>query len=319
MSPTATSQRPLRTVPAPAPHSVHHEFPVRFTWDRAPSFWPRRPQNSYRWVGPGALLVDERGVRVSARRLTLFGRPRTALFILPSEIRQVYREGESIRVDLRSGDFFRCWAESVAVASDIVSRLPTQSTIEFDAIARPSVEVLPAVEAYRRAWWLVLAVAIFGAFAWVGVERLLDRLSARQAAALQPTPVATGGIPFAPRAGRSVNRVELEKYSQRFEVLTSQFGSAFDALQRGNLSQSDFVDGLDKWLLPQWDAMEVELQGSDQLELRTIVGDWRHALLAYAHGLRVQDSNEVWSAFGYLHDAEEYESRVRQLYKDGTP
>jgi len=135
---TTAMQRPMRAIPAAVPHANHHVFPIRFSPTPDFSGLLLRPQNSYRWMGQGTLLVDEHGVRVTARRLTLLGLYRTVLFILPTEIREVYREGDSIRIDLHAGtrhNFFRFWAESAGAAAEIVRRLPTSRTIELEGPA----------------------------------------------------------------------------------------------------------------------------------------------------------------------------------------
>jgi hypothetical protein len=48
--------------------------------------------------------------------------------------------------------------------------------------------------------------------------------------------------------------------------------------------------------------------------LRGIIDNWHQALMAYAHGLRVQDASEVYNAFSYIKTAEAYRSRARELY-----
>lgn len=323
MSTTATQRRPMRAVPAAVPHANHHVFPVRFTPTSGLSAVLRRPQNSYHWIGAGSLLVDEHGVRVTARRLTLLGLYRTVLFILPSEIREVYREGDSIRIDLQTGtrhDFLRFWAESANAAAEIVARMPTSRTIELEAPTWSGGG--SSSEAYRSALWLALAVLIAGALGWVGVERLLSNQEpmAPPAATGSPAPVAAVGS----RADALAALADLEKFTPRFNVLSVQFGTSFTALQRGTLSQDDFVSGVEKWLLPQWEELGAELAPttSDPKSLRTeadtairgIIDNWHRALMAYAHGLRVHDSSEVFNAFGYIKTAEAYQVRARELY-----
>ena len=175
MTTTATQPRPVRAVPAAVPRGNHHVFPVRFSPTLSLSGLLRRPQNSYGWIGPGTLLVDEQGVRVAARRLTLFGLYRTVLFVLPAEIREVYREGDSIWIDLQAGtrrNFFRFWAESAGAAAEIVRRLPTNRTIELEGPACNSGG--SSSDAYWSVLSLALAVALLGSLAWLGVERFLS-------------------------------------------------------------------------------------------------------------------------------------------------
>jgi hypothetical protein len=319
MTTTAMQRRPMRAVPAVVPHANHHVFPVRFSPTLDLPGLLRRPQNSYQWIGQGSLLVDAHGVRVTARRLTLLGLYRTVLFILPTEIREVYREGDSIRIDLQVGtrhDFFRFWAESAGAAAEIVRRLPTSRTIELEGPAWNSGS--SSSDAYWSAMWLALSVALVGSLAWLGVERFLSHHG--------PTPLDGSGRPQAPTtivpgdvAGSGSNvgtlaaRAELRKFTQRFDSLSLQFSTAFTALQRGSLSQEAFVDGVEKWLLPQWEALGAEPGAATNTEIRAVIDNWHRALMAYASGLRAHDPSEVFSAFSYIRVAEAHQARAREL------
>ena len=322
MTTTAMQRRPMRAVPAAIPHANHHVFPVRFSRTLDLSGLLRRPQNSYRWMGQGTLLVDEHGVRVTARRLTLLGLYRTVLFILPTEIREVYREGDSIRIDLQAGtrhDFFRFWAESAGAAAEIVRRLPTSRTIELEGPAWNS--GASSSEAYWSAMWLALAVAVIGSLAWLGVERFLSHhgptpLDAsgrlQGPATIVPGDVAGSGSELETLAARA----ELGKFTQRFDSLSLQFSTAFTALQRGSLSQEEFIDGVEKWLLPQWEALGAEPGAAANSEIRVVIDNWHRALMAYAHGLRAHDPSEVVSAFNYMRVAEAHQAKARARFDE---
>lgn len=325
MNTTATQRRPMRAVPAAVPHANHHVFPVRFTPTSGLSAVVRRPQNSYRWIGAGSLLVDEHGVRVTARRLTVLGLYRTVLFVLPSEIREVYREGDSIRIDLQTGtrhDFFRFWAESANAAAEIVAHMPTSRTIELEAPTWSGGG--SSSEAYRSALWLALAVLIAGALGWVGVERLLSSQEPLTPAAETSSPTPANVAETGSETDALEARADLEKFTPRFNVLSVQFGTSFTALQRGTLSQDDFVYGVEKWLLPQWEELGAELapttsdskslRATADTDIRGIIDNWHQALMAYAHGLRAHDAGEVFNAFGYIKTAEAYQVRARELY-----
>lgn len=310
----------MRAVPAAVPHANHHVFPIRFSPTLHLSDLLRRLQNSYRWVGQGTLLVDEHGVRVTARRLTLLGLYRTVLFILPAEIREVYREGDSIRIDLQAGtrhDYFRFWAESPGAAAEIVRRLPTSRTIEIEGPAWNSGG--SSSDAYRSAMWLALALALAGSVAWLGVERFLSHHGPtpldgsgrpQKTATIVPGDVAGSGSDVETLAARA----ELGKFSQRFDSLSLQFSTAFTALQRGSLSQEEFIDGVEKWLLPQWEALGADPGAAANSEFRAVIDNWHSALMAYAHGLRTHDPGEVVSAFNYMRVAEAHQARVRELF-----
>jgi len=314
----------MRASSAAVPHANHNVFPVRFSPALDLSGLLRRPQNSYRWIGPGTLLVDEHGVRVTARRLTVFGLYRTVLFILPTEIREVYREGDSIRIDLQAGtrhDYFRFWAESVGAAADIVRRLPTSRTLELEGPTWTGGG--SSSDAYRSALWLALAVAVVGALAWLGVERLLSHHGGTP---LQESDTIVPGDDSRP--GSDVEtlaaRGDLRKFTQRFDSLSLQFSTAFNALQRGSLSQDEFIDGVEKWLLPQWEALGAELsppapntnrtRAAANTEIRGVIDNWHRALMAYAHGLHTHDPNEVFNAFSYIKIAEAHQVKTRELF-----
>jgi hypothetical protein len=323
----------MRAVPAAVPLANHHVFPVRFNPTSGLSALLRRPQNSYRWIGVGSLLVDEHGVRVTARRLTLFGVFRTVLFVLPTEIREVYREGDSIRIDLQTGtrhDFFRFWAESANAAAEIVRQLPTSRTIELEG-GPAWAHAATSSEAYRSALWLALGVAIVGALAWVGVDRLLSgheptsfapfAAPANKVPDLLP-PVATDVVPSGSDSATLQARADLLKFTRRLDVLSVQFRTAFEALQRGQLTQENFVDGIEKWLLPQCEALGAELplltnpppvRASADAEIRATIDNWHRGLMAYAQGLRAHDSTDVFNAFNYLRAAETHQQKARAL------
>src|SRR5262249_24023736 len=117
-------------------------------------------------------------------------------------------------------------------------------------------------------------------------------------------------------------RSDLERFGARFDVLTQQFAVAFEALTvGGTLSQQDFADGLERWLLPQWGLLARQLplpsastlRGRADRELGGVIAGWQRALKLYADGLRAQDSRAVDVAFDAMREAEGHEGRARQL------
>jgi hypothetical protein len=128
------AKRHLRVVPDPASPVTRDEIAVRFTSTSGLVASLRKPLNSFRWRGPGTLRFDEQGILVTAKSLTLLGLRPTQRFIPPAEIREVYREGSEVLVQLRGSrsPYFRFWAEDPTSAAQIVARLPTRHTIEFE-------------------------------------------------------------------------------------------------------------------------------------------------------------------------------------------
>ena len=98
--------------------------------------------------------------------------------------------------------------------------------------------------------------------------------------------------------------------------MSLQFSTAFTALQRGSLSQEEFIDGVERWLLPQWEALGAEPGAATNSEIRAVIDNWHRALMAYAHGLHGHDPSEVVSAFNYMRIAEAHQARAHELFDE---
>ena len=117
-------------------------------------------------------------------------------------------------------------------------------------------------------------------------------------------------------------RGDLRKFTPRIQSLADQFAVAFDAVQRGNISQPDFRVGLERWLLPQWETLATELSAvpatnsvrtDADAQINAVISSWRLVLSTYAQGLRDNDYREVLKAFDYLRDAEAHEREAVTL------
>jgi hypothetical protein len=319
------AQRRLRPIPSPAdPGAAPREFPVRFAPTTGLSALVRKPSNSFGWVGPGTLCFDDQGVHVSAKRLTLLGLQRARVIIQPTEIHDVYREGNTVQVDLRGGTrrrFFRFWAPSTAAAAEIVRLLPTKRTIELETTSPDRHS--PGASRRSASWQLPLAATLTIALAWFGTTRLLHTPERSR--------LVTGPADSARRAATDASNVQslqvqqaLQKFGERFDALTTEFATAFEALQAGSISQREFADGLEAWLLPQWETLGNQLTSDRSVtartgangELRAIVDNWERALAAYAHGLRTGDPREVLGAFAYMRQAETHQARARAMLQN---
>jgi hypothetical protein len=74
------------------------QFHVRFTPENGPA---SEPANSFRWIGWATLHIGAHGVLVSARRRGWMGfKRRERRFFASAEIRNVYREGGAVHVEL---------------------------------------------------------------------------------------------------------------------------------------------------------------------------------------------------------------------------
>ena len=172
MSAAATQRRSTRPVLALVPRPDPRGFPIRFAPTSGLGSLLRKPHNSYGWVGRGSVLLDQHSLRITAKRLTVLGLRRTVDFVHQSEIGGVYREGDAVRIDLldetRPG-YFCFWAEDAASASDIVARLPTNSTVELEGAARSAREepAPPICPTAIVLWGVACALVIVGLM-WAG-------------------------------------------------------------------------------------------------------------------------------------------------------
>lgn len=129
-----------------------HTFDIRF--DRATGLAAllQAPSNRFGWKGGGRLSIDAQGLEVAASR-------RRSQRIPAADIREVYREGDALRLEFAAGNEARSvlpfWARDRDTAARIVELLPTTRTVEVEEAspARPE-----AASSWRRP-------AAFGAIA----------------------------------------------------------------------------------------------------------------------------------------------------------
>jgi hypothetical protein len=323
------------------------EFQVLFS---RPAEFAGRPDprpNSFRWSGSGTIHVMERGLLIIARRRSAMAFHTTEQRFVPAgEICDVYREGNAVRVELRRDlpqrDYFQFWTADAATAGTIVRLLPTTRTIEYEGPSAISVPA-PAIASSRRrrppsarSFTLVALVAgLIGIAAFITADKL--RYTARPdnsehklpAPATVPSGTAVQGAVPQPKATKATTaqieaaRADLMRYDARIDGLRAQYRMAFAALQSGSLSQADFIEGLDRWLLPQWRALYSEIadttpaDGSlDSLvrkKLMRAVWGWQAALDDYVRGLNDQDSATVLAAFDRMSAANADQSRAWSL------
>jgi hypothetical protein len=327
-------------------------FPIAFSrpaFSRPAAFAGRQDSrsNSFRWTGAGTLHVLERGLIVAARRRSVMGlHVADERFVPASEICDVYREGNSVRVDLR-GDpqrktFFQFWTSDAGTAGTIVRLLPTTRTIEYDgSSAAPlpeKVEPSPRRSSLRRALLPIAAIICIASL--IIADRLwrtaktdsplpqvtVPKLNLQNQVAAQrvepPPPRATAAEIIAAQA-------YLLRFDDRIESLRSQHRMAFAALQSGNLSQADFINGLNTWLLPQWRALYGELNadtdvaGSLRYRVRRnlvqAVSYSAEGLREYAVGLQEKSYIDVMKAFDRLSAAHDAQRDARQIVESATP
>src|SRR6185312_1145738 len=101
------------------------EFQVLFSRPENFTGRPDLQPNSFRWSGSGTIHIMERGLLIIARRRSAMAFHTTEeRFVPAAEICDVYREGNSVRVELRGElqqrDYFRFWTADTATARTIV-------------------------------------------------------------------------------------------------------------------------------------------------------------------------------------------------------
>jgi hypothetical protein len=153
--------------------------------------------------------------------------------------------------------------------------------------------------------------------AWYAVGLIRSHFETRPVqATTRPAPViAPVGARTRPSPGEILlARRDLQRFGNRIDGLATQFSMAFTALQAGTLPQEDFADGLGKWLTPQWEALQRELESTPPRAGSSAAGvrealiaaalSWQRALKTYASGLRTRDPGTVLTAFDDVGDAE---------------
>ena len=108
---------------------------------------------------------------------------------------------------------------------------------------------------------------------------------------------------------------DMRRFDDRIDGLRAQYRMASAALQSGELSQQEFVDGINKWLLPQWRALYSELAANapddgslTALVRKRLIGaaiGWNRGLEEYATGLQERSYASVMAAFDHMSDGNE--------------
>jgi hypothetical protein len=270
---------------------------------------------------------------MTRRRSPLGFRTADERFIAAAEIGEVFRDGDSVRVDLRgnarTGGFFQFWTGNPAIAGTIVRLLPTTRTIEYEGATNgqtPAPRPPLSLHRRRRARRRFVTTALIVGLAGIGALLITD-IAIRQAG---PSVPMTARIPMPetrmqsvePIAVPTATRVEVDaaladirRFDDRMDGLRAQYRTASEALQSGQLSRDEFIDGIHKWLLPQWHALSGELASSQpasrsltslvHARLVTAALAWDRGLEEYAEGLRTNSYGAVMAAFDRMSNGNE--------------
>ena len=326
-----------RGTPEPAPRLTPRgagapQFAVQFSRPRAVAGRPDSRTNSFRWTGSGTIHILERGLLVMTRRRSPLGfRTADERFVPASEICEVFRDGDSVRVDLRDDArntaFFQFWTGNPAIAGTIVRLLPTTRTIEYEvapteqvATPRPPL-TLHRRRARRRFVQAALIVGLLAIAALLVTDIVLRQAPSRvvpetvKVDVPESKPVVVTPVPHATPAEISSALVEIHQFDDRMDGLRAQYRTASLALQWGQLSQDEFIDGLNKWLIPQWRALYTELgarRTTDGALAALVRGRlmntallWEKGLQDYAEGLKTNSYGAVMAAFDRMSNGNE--------------
>ena len=277
---------------------------------------------------------------ITRRRSPLGFRTADERFISASEICEVFREGDSVRVDLRgepqaggdarAGGFFQFWTGNPATAGTIVRLLPTTRTIEYEGTSgeqMPAPRASLSVSRRRRARRRLVSIALAIGLVTVGALLVAD-------IALRPTAtttivretikapvadthwvVATPPVPQATPAEMASALAEIRRFDERMDGLRAQYRTASLALQWGQMTREEFVVGINNWLLPQWRAVYKDLSAAPPADgalnavirqrLMAAALSWDRGLQDYAEGLRANSYDAVIAAFERMSDGNE--------------
>lgn len=164
---------------------VMHTFDIRFDRTAGLAALLEEPGNHFRWRGRGVLRVDPSGISVSAgRSLGSLLRSR-ARRIPAADIKEVYREGEALRLEFATPGTRRAvlpfWAKDHETATRIVSVLPTTRTIEVEG------KTPPAPRRPRRGLTIAMVFGLLGLAAGALLVNGLRKEAAPQVADLSPS------------------------------------------------------------------------------------------------------------------------------------
>lgn len=139
-----------------------------------------------------------------------------------------------------------------------------------------------------------------------------------------PVPVALstkpGALPATPVPQATPAEIanalaEVQRFDDRMDGLRAQYRTASLALQWGQLSRDDFIDGINKWLIPQWRSLYSELtlnRPADGTLASLVHGRlvsatlfWDRGLQDYAEGLKTNNSDAVMAAFDRMSNGNE--------------
>lgn len=209
------------------------------------------------------------------------------------------------------------WAEDAASAASIVALLPTSRTVESEQPAGDEAAVADRQRRSRISVAALVLLLILACGLWFAM-RLPERKTSQPP---QITPLTKTKVPTADEV--QALRAYLSEFTRQSEPLQRRFEDLFRALQGGQITQPDFAERLQRWVIPPWQDLNRAQRkltfspgsASERLNglLMKVTGDWQRALQNYVTGLRAGDASIVMSAFELMGEAERTQQQARKL------
>lgn len=184
-----------------------HTFDVRFASSAGLAAVLAEPANTLRWKGTGRISIQPGAVTIAVKRGLFNAFPRENSRRIPAEqLREVYREGNSVRLEFASSSNTRevlpLWTDDREAAAEIVRLLPTTRTVEVEQASgrRP-----PKFRPDPRAIGVLLAGVLVIAAGVVALQR--SRLASAPAATIASD--VTGPVEAAPAIAPELAPVEI--------------------------------------------------------------------------------------------------------------
>ena len=304
-----------------------HSFDIRFARSAGLAAWFEAPANHFGWKGAGRLSIDTEGISIAVRRGLATWFTRRTHRIPATELTQVFREGDALRLEYGADDrrqVLPIWATHRAVAEQIVKLLPTLRTVEIDEPSAP-----------RRFRWdrtllawplLVAAIAV--------VTWLVLRYQSSRPVPEAPRPVAEAPSVESSESAAAVasplpitlSAPELQSPLDIAQLRQQQFETELAMLRNryAFVEQAEDADQLAA-IRPEWWTTSFQIDDQESLtgpaltayreaQLATL-SSWRAALSARAAATRLRDDRFLALADRQRKLADEYELLARRYMR----
>jgi hypothetical protein len=327
---------------------LSHTFDVRFAPSAGLAAVLAEPANTLRWKGAGRISIQPGAVTIAVKRgLLSHGGSRR---ISAEQLREVYREGEELRLEFsgpgNEREVVPLWADNREAAAEIVRLLPTTRTVEVEqATKKRAPKFRPDPRAFG--WLLALAVVIAGAVIGLQRSRVQTPLVAQpmtpvteaEAGPVEagvPSELATVEIPEAtlpiriddpvvpvPRGTRAygIAQAQLALFEKESAALLDEYKTYRTQRETDVLSTDAYLEKLSNSLEMGWWNVTFRILEEPRFEDPALVGlratmlasarSWRAFLELYAEGQQRNDQILISRSFAWLDRAEAMQRRAR--------